>query len=641
MNKQKNKKAVQLKKKKGVLPVSADKHFLSGGKAIGILAAFTFVLFANTFWNKYALDDIPIIESSYVQQGIKGIVNILTHPYLEVRGGESLDYRPISPITFAVEKSLFGNNPHIGHIVNVLLFIAIVLLLFYFFEKVWFGDFAKAREWAFISCLLYVAHPIHTEVVASLKNREELLSFLFVLLWFGCYRLYLQRGNILIFIVSFILLLLSLMSKVVSIPFFALALFWCWYFESKKSVRFYVSALLNLGFVLSYIRGVRNQYASRTMFDIEFPLLVNETLWNRWGMAFDSVAFYIKMFFIPYPLRFYYGYNMIPVESFFSFKPFLVFLFIAAATVYAVYKVREKKVEGYFLISTLVIILFFSNLLADYAGIVGERALFQASAFAIAFLVLKAESVSPRYRYPIFAVIIIVFSVMTVKRNFEWKDMLTLVKSDIKHLHNSVYANHLYVETLLRAAENTNDNSERISYVKEAEQGLDRIFGLVPRYADAYYFEGFIAQYYYNDLDRAIYCYHLADSFNTNPVYNALFYQLGRAYCMIGDFDRARPVIEKLYKNEPENSEAMYFYARCLFSAGEKERSFEINTKLIETYPEYSYAYLNHGWLYEHSGNVDSTVAYYQKAVDLNNSDPYVLSYLEKYYNSLGSVSSP
>ena len=34
----------------------------------------------------------------------------------------------------------------------------------------------------FLTVMLFLAHPLHTEVVASLKNREEILSFLGVLL---------------------------------------------------------------------------------------------------------------------------------------------------------------------------------------------------------------------------------------------------------------------------------------------------------------------------------------------------------------------------------------------------------------------------------------------------------------------------
>ena len=45
----------------------------------GIIAALTFVLYVNTLWNKYALDDaIVITQNQFTQQGFKGIGSIMT-----------------------------------------------------------------------------------------------------------------------------------------------------------------------------------------------------------------------------------------------------------------------------------------------------------------------------------------------------------------------------------------------------------------------------------------------------------------------------------------------------------------------------------------------------------------------------------
>lgn len=65
-----------------------------------------------------------------------------------------------------------------------------------------------------IITLLFLAHPIHTEVVASLKNREELLSFLFGLsgiILFSKY--YLIKNKSLVIVSTILLLALSILSK--------------------------------------------------------------------------------------------------------------------------------------------------------------------------------------------------------------------------------------------------------------------------------------------------------------------------------------------------------------------------------------------------------------------------------------------
>src|SRR5213592_3190554 len=43
----------------------------------------------------------------------------------------------------------------------------------------------RARGLALLVALLYLAHPVHTEVVASIKSRDEILAWLFGILAFS------------------------------------------------------------------------------------------------------------------------------------------------------------------------------------------------------------------------------------------------------------------------------------------------------------------------------------------------------------------------------------------------------------------------------------------------------------------------
>ena len=80
-----------------------------------IVFGFAFLLYANTMWNKYAVDDtIVIVKNSLTKQGFAGIPEIMTtdafygffgEGYKLVEGGR---YRPLSIVTFAIEQELFG-----------------------------------------------------------------------------------------------------------------------------------------------------------------------------------------------------------------------------------------------------------------------------------------------------------------------------------------------------------------------------------------------------------------------------------------------------------------------------------------------------------------------------------------------------
>ena len=65
--------------------------------------------------------------------------------------------------------------------------------------------------------LLFTVHPVNTEVVASLKNRDELLSFLFVLLAFQHAFRWLNEKSTRTLVLAVGFLFLSLLSKMSSV----------------------------------------------------------------------------------------------------------------------------------------------------------------------------------------------------------------------------------------------------------------------------------------------------------------------------------------------------------------------------------------------------------------------------------------
>lgn len=177
---------------------------------MALIAVFlmAFLLYANTIPNGYSLDDGYVVHNNpRVMQGITGIPEILTNRYVDEEGN-AFGYRPIAMITFALEHEVWGQNPHMSHLVNVLLYAIILLLLFRLLRLI----FSQVHiAFIFAVVLLFAAHPIHTEVVASLKNRETLLSFMFSLLslwsflkWYDIRRIWPVVLGLLAFVLAFL-----------------------------------------------------------------------------------------------------------------------------------------------------------------------------------------------------------------------------------------------------------------------------------------------------------------------------------------------------------------------------------------------------------------------------------------------------
>ena len=144
------------------------------------IAAFAFFVYSNTLDHKYVLDDFGIIpENLMTKRGFSAIPEIFS---TTLRSGTNLIdntlYRPLSKAMFAIEWQLAPDTPALSHWVNVILFSVSCIAMFSFLALCFNGNFLIP----FMATMLFAAHPIHTEVVANIKSRDEILCLLFCFL---------------------------------------------------------------------------------------------------------------------------------------------------------------------------------------------------------------------------------------------------------------------------------------------------------------------------------------------------------------------------------------------------------------------------------------------------------------------------
>src|SRR5436190_3937310 len=139
-----------------------------------VLPLLAIILYANTFNHSYTMDDdVYITQHRSVQKGLKGVGEIFGHGSLygfnQVGGNQP--YRPVYLLSFALEKEFGKNTPPPRHVMNVLLFALTALLLYHLFLLM-LGE--RRYVIAFFATVLFIVHPVHTEVVASVKSRDEI-----------------------------------------------------------------------------------------------------------------------------------------------------------------------------------------------------------------------------------------------------------------------------------------------------------------------------------------------------------------------------------------------------------------------------------------------------------------------------------
>jgi tetratricopeptide (TPR) repeat protein len=195
---------------------NTSKLFAGNRKYACVIFAFSFAIYFNSIFNDYNLDDELVTQNHRLtSKGISSIPEIFTSPYYQ-DATYKYEYRPIVLTSFAIEHSLFGDNPHVSHFINVLFYSLMCVLLFYVLAKL-FSSYSIL--FSFLVTLIFAAHPIHTEVVASIKNRDEILALLFALfsLNFALVWTASRRNIFLVLVPTFFLL--SIWSKSTTLTF--------------------------------------------------------------------------------------------------------------------------------------------------------------------------------------------------------------------------------------------------------------------------------------------------------------------------------------------------------------------------------------------------------------------------------------
>jgi hypothetical protein len=180
----------------------------------------TLVVFGNTLSNGYNLDD-HLVTKNHLHtnpQTESNLITVFSSAY-QNEGGSKSGFRPVAVASFYIEHQLFGESAKVSHIINLLLFLGIVLLLYQFLTLL----FRDVNEYILVFvALLFCVHSIHSEVVASIKNRDELLCLLFFVLASISSIGWVNKKNVIYLIFTLFFISFSLLSKKSALPVIAL-----------------------------------------------------------------------------------------------------------------------------------------------------------------------------------------------------------------------------------------------------------------------------------------------------------------------------------------------------------------------------------------------------------------------------------
>ena len=139
---------------------------------VGVAAAG---VYANTAGHGFALDDNFIIRDNARVHGIERIDRAVTEPYWPNAPGAIGLYRPLTSASYALQWEYWEGWPAPYHLANIGLHALVSLLVLALLLRL------TAPLPAAAGALLFAVHPVHTEAVANVVGRAELLAAFFFL----------------------------------------------------------------------------------------------------------------------------------------------------------------------------------------------------------------------------------------------------------------------------------------------------------------------------------------------------------------------------------------------------------------------------------------------------------------------------
>ncbi len=629
-----------------------------------VLIIATFLLYGNTLNNKYALDDsIVITDNVFVKKGFEGIKDILTNDTFTgffrtkkdlVEGGR---YRPFSLVTFAIEQELLGMNPFISHLIN-LLFYALSAILFYLVLQ---RLFSKQKnpiylKVAFLSVFLWTIHPIHTEVVANIKGRDEILALFFSLLTWLFSLYFLEKNKIRYLVYSFLLFFLALLSKEISVSFLFIIPLSIYFFISKK-----ISEIgkVALSLVLPFLAFLMVRYSVLHPFQSGLNMpneLMNNpflgmTLAEKYATIIYTFGLYLKLLLIPYPLTYdYYPYH-IPVQSFFS-PIVLLSLLVHLLLIYIVFKNWKKNAKWSFVILFYALsFALVSNILFPIGTFMNERFMYISSwayTFTLAWLFYYLVEKYKKWKTPIYivsGVIVLVFSFIVINRNAVWYNNYTLFTTDVEVSKNSAKSNTSAAGVIIEELISLDKiKARQLKAVKQKIQETNLSQDEKEALCCATSFKTIkknISLYKEKQLSKAI--SYLQKALEIHPIYTDALLLLGNAYYMEKKYDKVWEAYERILKQNPTNVLVRENWLKVLNSEMPPLQKIKYHQFLLTYNHNVAESHYQIGRIYgKELGNLDSCIVYLERARRISPAKKEVLKDLgvaygmqKKYYQSI------
>lgn len=427
------------------------------------------LVYSNTLNGDFVHDDIPAILRNRDVKGLTSMLKVFKNDFwgVDIKSNRShKSYRPFCVLSFRLNYYIHEFRPAYFHLVNILLHgIVSVLVSMLTREVVYNRKIAAYKVRAFVSGLLFALHPIHTEAVANLVGRAEVLAAAFYISAILLHNRSLESNSRMQEFCWLMLCLLSsgsaMLMKETGVTvlgiIFALEAFrvYASVCTGRRwlAIRHVLKMILITAWTsgLLYFRFSIMGWHHPNFAPPDNPASKSPVTMTR-CMTYCYIAWInIKLLLLPVYLSYDWSYGTIPlITSWFDFRNLATLLLLITFT-YAILSTLRKSIDKLVLSTEalglmLLIVPYIpcSNLLFPVGFVVAERTLYIPSiGFIILVVSLSQHSIYTNLKVRklakgILLVLVIFYSVKTIQRNEDWRSKKNLFLSGLKTFpHNA------------------------------------------------------------------------------------------------------------------------------------------------------------------------------------------------------------
>ena len=611
-----------------------------------VIAFLGMILYANTWNHEYVYDDGTVTSKNWVVKGgLKNFDLVWTKPYRYGFGSPNSTYklyRPMPVMMFMIEWAIAPDYPALSHMVNIAMYGLLGFSLFYFlsflFDK-------KSLLFSIIGCILFMAHPLHTEVVANIKERESILALLFGLLSFYGVIKYMRTEKLQYLIVISVGLFLGILSKDIAVTFLGVGVLLVFLLSKSKfpikeiiyvSIAYIVPITIFL-ILRKNIVGESGLTGAGDTSGLDNILYDTDSKYEKFLTAITLLFNYFKLHVLPHPLVADYSKAAVEIVKSPNFKTFLSLIIHFGGLGYGVYRFFTKKdVLSFFILFYFVTISVVSNVIIPIGTSFGERLMFVPSlgfCMVIAWGLMKffkididnsSINVTDLLRSKmslclVVGLIVLLYSFKTVTRNPEWKSGRTLFSADVKKNPNSARLNAYYAQQIMDEEfyrDTTQEAQKSINI--DAEAKLLKALRIYPQFGLALERYGMIL-FRKGMMDSALVYYDKAIKVDTGMAQAyvnkaAILFQRGKV-------DESYALIDKSLKLDSTSRDGLFNMGNIMGEKGNFEESIKYLKKAIEQDEKHAPSHTYVGISYFNNGDFSNALTYLNKAIKLSSKE--------------------